>query len=347
MDELENLLTDFISIEESLYQEGMFVFYGTLLQDGRKAFDTIGNRLNPLNLMPVLRKRGTQVELRIVPAPSVPKNKIWLNLVLFVATLITTIFAGSFLAGANPLEDPGLMISGIPFSLSLLLILGTHEFGHYFACKANGISATLPYFIPFPGSPIGTFGAVIRIKSPIQDKNRLVEVGASGPICGFIFAIVISIIGLKLSKVVPFQEGQISMGNSLIFWFLSKLFAQAPPPGYDIFLHPVAFAGWVGMFVTAANLLPLGQLDGGHISYAFVENKTKFIAYPIIAILAFLGIFWPGWLLLMVIVVLGIRLKHPPPLNNVSPLDLKHKIIGISALIVFVLAFIPVPFNVC
>lgn len=354
-------IKDLISIREISQEGEAITIHGTLLQNADKAFSAIGERLKPLNLMPILRKTRKQlneeacliVELKILPIPLIPpQNKVWLNWVLLFATLITTIFAGTFLSGIDPYQvnlfkKPKLLIYGIPFSLSLLFVLGSHEFGHYFACRANGILATFPYFIPSPIPPLGTFGAVIRIKSPLQDKNRLIEVGASGPICGFIAAVLISIIGLKLSQIVPIaqQNGNLAIGNSLVFWVLSKLFTHLPQ-GYDVLLNPIAFAGWVGMFVTALNLLPIGQLDGGHITYAFLEERAKFIAWPVIVFLLSLGIFWQGWLVWAVLIVFLMRLKHPPPLNNVSPMSLQHKIIGILALIIFVLTFIPVPFKI-
>jgi len=291
----------------------------------------------------------SKIELRIGRISKTKEEKRWVNFVLLLATIITTIFAGSFLAGANPFKNPRTLLSGIPFSFTLLLILGSHELGHYFACRRRGISSTLPYFIPVPPPifPLGTFGAIIRIKAPILDKKGLVEVGAAGPIAGFILAIPVTIVGLRLSKFVPLSqiEGQIFLGNSLLFWALAKLFTSLPPVGFDLSLSPVAFSGWVGMFVTALNLLPLGQLDGGHVSYALFGNKVKFIAWPMIGMMLVLGIYWPGWWMWAVLIVVLLGLKHPPPLDDITPLDLRHKIIGWIALLIFALTFIPVPFR--
>ncbi|MCK4353026.1 site-2 protease family protein [candidate division WOR-3 bacterium] len=350
MDDIESLVSDCISIEESSYQKGVPVIRGTLLMDSEVAFKTIRERLKELGLFPVLRKSDDKIELKIGKTPIIKEEKKWVNLLLLIATIFTTILAGSFLSGKNPFKNPSTLISGIPFSFTLLLILGSHELGHYFACKFRGIKATLPYFLPVPPPilPLGTFGAVIRIKSPISNKKELVEVGAAGPIIGFILAIPITIIGLRLSKIMLITpgEGQIFLGNSLLFYLLSKLFVAPPPPGYDLALHPVAFSGWVGMFITALNLLPLGQLDGGHIAYALLGKNTKFIAWPLIGIMIGLGIYWQGWLLWVILIVIVLKLKHPPPLNDVTPLDLQHKIIGLIALLIFILTFIPVPISI-
>lgn len=274
------------------------------------------------------------------------ERKPTINIGLFIITIFTTILAGTVLSGKDPFHNLRNLIYGIPFSFTLLLILGSHEFGHYFACKRLGIKATLPFFIPAPFL-LGTFGAVIKIKSPIPDRKGLMEVGAAGPLMGLIFAIPATIIGIKLSStgLVTKEPGMISMGNSLLFWFLTKISIQTPAPGYDILLHPVAFAGWVGLFITSMNLLPIGQLDGGHISYSLFGRAHKVIGIIMVGLMIILGIKWPGWFMWALLVTL-LGIKHPPPLNDTETIDTKHRMIGILSFCVFIITFIPCPIKV-
>ena len=230
------------------------------------------------------------------------------------------------------------------------MILAAHELGHYFACKSNGIKATLPYFIPMPPPffLLGTFGAVIRINSPIPNKSSLIKIGAAGPIAGFIVALPIVIIGIKLSRyeLLSTLKGGLTLGNSIIFLGLTKLFAPPLPGiGYDLALHPIAFAGWVGMFVTAMNLLPVGQLDGGHINYAALGSKARLVSLPFIAIMAVLGIYWPGWLVWALLNVIIIGIRHPPVLNDITGLSKAEKYTALICLIIFILTFVPIPFS--
>lgn len=362
IDNLSAIVTDCIEVQEILYQDDKPLIRGTLLVEPSQAFETIAERLKPFNLIPILRVpyRGShavggdypqKVELLIRRLPEIKRPKSWLNWALLGTTICTTVVAGTFLAGADPFVGAKNLIKGIPFSFTLLLILGSHELGHYFACKLQGIQATLPYFIPVPPPffPLGTFGAIIRINAPIRDKKGLLKVGAAGPIIGFIMAIPIVIIGLKLSKFELLAPGKehLLLGNSIIFWGLTKLFTQLPPPGYDLSLHPVAFAGWVGLFVTAINLLPIGQLDGGHISYALFGSKSRFIGLPFVVAMVILGLNWPGWLFWAILILIFIGVRHPPPLNDISPLDSSHKIIGAISLLIFIITFVPTPFKLC
>jgi membrane-associated protease RseP (regulator of RpoE activity) len=351
IDDLETLVSDCIHVEELLHRNGAQVIHGTLLRESDEAFRTIAERLEPSGLVPLLTEESGHVELQVRMLAPVKKARPWVNLVLFLTTICTTITAGAILAGTNPFTDPKNLLFGVPFSFALLLILGSHEFGHYFACKSQGIQATLPYFIPVPPPffLLGTFGAVIRIKGPIRDKKGLLRVGAAGPIVGFLVAIPIVIIGLRLSDFTPLSrmQGHMFLGNSVIFWGLTKLLTQSPPFGYDLSLHPVAFAGWVGMFITALNLLPIGQLDGGHISYAMFGRRSKWIAVPFLAAMVVLGIYWRGWHVWVILVLVLVKVKHPPPLNDVTPLDDSHKIISVISWLIFALTFVPIPFRIC
>lgn len=266
------------------------------------------------------------------------------HILLFVLTFITTLTAGAMLNGVIPWEQPEKIYLGLPFSLTLLFILLTHEMSHYIASRRHNVSATLPYFIPAP-SIIGTFGAVIKMKPPIPDRRSLIDIGASGPIGGFIIAIIACVVGLQLSEVRPsgeLQEG-ISFGSSILFAFLSKVILNADPEKYDILLHPVAFAGWIGLLVTSLNLLPIGQLDGGHIIYALFGEKHALISRLTIPVLLILGIFfWPGWIVWAILmIVLGYR--HPPVVFPHIMLDRKRKLVGWLSFMIFVLTFTPTP----
>ncbi len=268
------------------------------------------------------------------------------HILLFVVTFITTLLAGTLQQGVNPLEDPLLVWKGLPFSLTLLFILGAHEFGHYAMARRHGIDVTLPYFIPAP-SIIGTFGAFIRMKTPIPDRRVLLDIGAAGPLTGFIVSVPILLAGLYLSDVSTAPpEGQgVALGSSLIFGLLTWLVHGSAPDELNLVLHPVAFSGWIGLLVTCLNLLPVGQLDGGHVAYAVLDRKQKHLSLLVVAFLLILGFTgWMGWLVWgAILVVLGTR--HPPVLLDWIPLDRRRRAIGWITLGLFVATFIPVPFR--
>ena len=259
------------------------------------------------------------------------KNNWLLFSILLTATLVTTFLAG-----------------GLLFSISLLLILGAHEFGHYWASKKNGVQSTLPYFIPAPPIFIaGTFGAFIQIKQRIPNRMVLMEIGAAGPIAGFVVALPMLILGLYLSPVTPsIGMGSINFGSSLILNFCSQLVLGVDPssPDINIHLHPIAFAGWIGMLITALNLMPVGQLDGGHIIYAIAPGKHSVIGKIFFAGLFPLGYFWPGWFFWAAMIAL-MGFKTAPLKEDVEKLKLTHIVLGSISMVIFVLTFIPIPFS--
>ncbi|MBI5409620.1 MAG: site-2 protease family protein [Nitrospirae bacterium] len=273
-----------------------------------------------------------------------PHKLTRIHVLLFIATFMTTTFAGALMNNVIPWEHPEKIYLGLPFSLTLLLILLTHELSHYVMSRRHNVDASLPYFIPAP-SIIGTFGAVIKMRPPIPDRRSLIDIGASGPIGGFIIAVTATVIGLSLSEIKPtgqLQEG-LSFGSSILFDLLSKLVFKVDLEKYDVMLHPVAFAGWIGLLVTSLNLLPIGQLDGGHIIYAFFGEKHQWISKGMIPVLIFLGIaYWSGWIVWAVIMIfLGYR--HPPVVYPWIQLDRRRKIIGWIAFVIFILTFTPTP----
>jgi len=292
------------------------------------------------------------------------KRGIWLNVVLFVITIFTTFFFGlihslsflySDLLNENPeaavitaiLKDPQAFFLAVIYTSVLLGILLGHELGHYLTCRHYRINATLPYFIPAP-TLIGTLGAFIKIKSPITRKQQLFDIGIAGPLTGFILSLPALAYGISLSKVIPPsalpEEGALLFGEPLLLKILGSLILKDIPSGYDILIHPVAFAGWVGILVTSFNLFPVGQLDGGHISYALIgPAKSRALARVMLGVFIIMGvIFWIGWFLwAFIILVLGLR--HPRIIDEETPLSPRRRFMGLVALIIFILSFIPDP----
>ena len=269
-----------------------------------------------------------------------------LHLILFLLTVLTTLFAGAIMEGSNPLKAPLSLVQGIPFSLTLLLILGIHELGHYRFARKHHVDATLPYFIPAP-TIIGTFGAFIKMRQPVRNRRALLEIGAAGPIAGFLIAVPALFIGLSLSEVVPAaQEGGIQLGESLMMKLATWIVHPGLGEGQDVVLHPVAFAAWIGMLVTMLNLLPIGQLDGGHIAYALLGKWYKKVAWGALGAILILSIFSPNWLVWAALVFFLIRVKHPPIYGSLTKPTRYEISIGVIALVIFVLTFIPVPFRI-
>jgi len=300
---------------------------------------------------PTIEIRPSHVEYgprrRVIKRKAPPKNGWRLQLVLFLLTIVTTLIAGtSFYIAPNELiRDPSQILLGLPFSASILSILMAHEMGHYVTSRLYRVNVTLPYFIPAP-TLIGTLGAVIKMRSPIGKKQILMEIGAAGPFMGMIVALPLVVWGLNHSEIIPMNTASgeyIVFGDSLLFLLLTKMTVGTPPEGYDIMLHPVGFAGWVGFLVTALNLMPIGQLDGGHISYALFGRRHRIVSRLFVIFLVVLGaIAYPGWLV-WALLVLIIGLDHPPVADDAVPLGDAHRILGYASLVLFVLTFIPQP----
>lgn len=290
-----------------------------------------------------------------------PNKRIWLNIILFIATLFSTFFVGitwslSFkyadVFSQSPqidlnvkiFEDPQIISLSIVYAIVLIGILLGHELGHFLACQYYKIDATLPYFIPAP-TLIGTLGAFIKIKSPITRKQQLFDIGIAGPLVGFILSVPTLIYGLSLSRAVPAipREESLIFGEPLILKIVGSMIFKNVPPDFDVILHPVAFAGWVGIFVTALNLFPIGQLDGGHISYALLGPKSRNLAKLFLGIFIFMGIFfWIGWFIWVFIIFL-MGLRHPRVIDEETPLSPRRKFLGFVVFIIFILSFIPDP----
>ena len=273
-----------------------------------------------------------------------------LPVLLFLATVVTTLGAGAMLAGTDPFSDPAALLEGLPFSAALLVILLAHEFSHYIISHRHGVRASWPMFIPAP-TLTGTFGAVIRIESPIPDRRSLAEIGIAGPLAGFLVALPIAVAGLKLSSVGVYAAAAgagegigIGLGNSLLFASLERLVLGPLPENAALVLHPVAFAAWIGFFVTAINLLPVGQLDGGHVLYALAGHRQEGISRAFVLALAPLGFLWWGWFLWGgVLLLMGLR--HPPVLAEGTPVGVREIVLGVIAAVLLVLTLAPAPFT--
>lgn len=274
---------------------------------------------------------------------------------LFLLTVFTTLWAGAYQVYNGPvrgplnflLAHPESLWRGIPFAGSLLFILTTHELGHYLLSRIHRVPASLPLFIPGPPHLIGTFGAIIRMRGPILDRRALFDIGVAGPLAGFIVAVVMLVIGLNFSTVVErTATSGLQLGEPLLLQFMSWVVIGPILPESDVLLHPIGFAAWFGLFVTSLNLLPIGQLDGGHVAYALWGRRQKTMALVCVPILLVLGLVgWPGWLLWALMAGLW-GIGHPPVMDPFTPLGRGRTIVGWIALGVLILTFAPVPFSV-
>jgi len=295
-----------------------------------------------------------------VSAPTKPQ-RLWLAVLLFAVTFFTCLAAGrqfaiSFANGQAAsiaefvvslkllYKDPTALAAGFPFAISLMAILLAHELGHYFACRHHGIRASYPYFIPAP-TLIGTLGAFILMRSPIRSRRALFDVGASGPLVGFVLAIPILIYGVVHSRIVP---GLNSPSANIVFGvpLVLRLLVQRIFPGADpltVLLHPVGRAAWVGLFATALNLLPAGQLDGGHILRSLSPRLHRWLGWLVPAALAALGYFHAEIWLMWAGILLALRFLRIPAVYDQRPLDSTRAVLAIVTLLVMILCFMPVP----
>ena len=345
-------------------EPGQVRFRGYFICDPAECYDELRGRFERHGFTPLVRPAEIGVMIVALPTVFDPPDSSWvINLLLFLVTIASTLYAGAS-------NEPGFtgteLWLGWPFSLSMLLILGAHELGHYFAARYHKVPVTLPYFIPFP-SFIGTMGAFIRLKAPIKNRRALLDIGAAGPLAGMVFAVPILLLGLATSPVgPPPQTGYYQEGNSVLY-LLAKFVTQgqclpdhAPvcnalasltggegdvaQPTMDISLNQVAWAGWVGLFVTGLNLIPVGQLDGGHVSYVLFGRRARRFFWPAIGGLAVLALLTGAstwWLWILLLFFFG--RAYAQPLDDVTRLDPRRRAIAIFSLVLFFLVFVPVP----
>lgn len=283
------------------------------------------------------------------PAMQPRKRRLWVHVLLFALTICTTWYAWFLQATGLRFDlSPELLrrafVESAQYSFWVLLILTAHEFGHYFAARRHRVRATLPYFIPLPLPPLGTMGAVIRMSPYIPNRRALFDIAVAGPLAGMAVALPVVFWGIHLATRVPVQRaGGLHFGDPLLFRIAEQLMHGPRPEGFEILVGPMAFAGWVGLFVTALNLLPMSQLDGGHISYAVFGLRSRKIAMAVFGTLALAMLFTGPTYILFLALAWFVGLGHPPTLDDSVPLDGRRKALAVLALIVFILCFTPTP----
>lgn len=324
---------------------------GRLRTEPQAAYDYLAPRFRELGYTTLLQQDRAD-DVAVIAAPgeiTAGRSRLWLALLLFGLTLASTIFIGGAQGSQFSL---GL---GLAYSAALLSILLAHEFGHFLMARHLGVAVSYPFFIPMPLPPLGTMGAFIAMKAPPPDRRALLSIAIAGPLAGLVVAIPVLVIGLLLSEVRPLAtviaearangSGFFMEGNSLLYAALKFLiFGRAlPAGGEDVWLHPVAFAGWAGLLVTGLNLLPAGQLDGGHILYAlFGSYVARIVTWIIALLLLAMGFLWSGWFLwALLIVVFG--QQRAPLLNELTPLNRPLRLIAVLGLVIFILVFTPTP----
>ena len=331
-------------------------FRGHMIADPEEGYSLLRQRFAALGYTPILRREGEYevvTALPVVFASSTPK-RWWINLVLFLLTIASTTLVGAVLEQELPFDEslmrlfqnPRLLLSGIPASLTIMGILTVHEFGHYFAARKHGLDSSLPYFIPLPFGLIGTLGAIIRMRTPWEDRDALFDVGAAGPLAGIAIALPLFFIGLMVSPALPPQPDGLPLGTPLLLRWMEDLvyLLRDIPQDYDIYVNSWAFTAWFAVFISGLNLLPIGQLDGGHVAYAVLGDRMRVLSTVVLVVLGALGIFlWSGWYMWLGFSFLS-GWMHPPPLNALTPLSRTRRILGYCVFALMVLLFTPAPF---
>ncbi|EDY36449.1 peptidase, M50 family protein [Aciduliprofundum boonei T469] len=346
IEEINYLVRKYLNVYDFRITPDHLEFYFTLGDEELfgKNFESLRLEFKKRGVIPIVRKEGGEYVLVVIRTPRKKFMSVWVNIALLIATLASTIWVGigyyATYYGSHGFWND--VLGGfLYFALPLMTILGVHEMGHYFAAKKHNVSVSLPFFIPAP-TILGTLGAFISIREPIPDKRSLVDIGLAGPIAGFIVAIPITLLGMYLGSLNPpainpeSTNQYILLNVPIIYEFLS-LFIPSPE-----FIHPMAMAGWVGFVVTAINLFPIGQLDGGHVARAIAGDKTKYVSYAFAGILFILGFWYPGWIIFAILVVF-LGLNHPPPLNDITKLDKKRWALAISGFLLLAVTFVPIP----
>ncbi len=341
-----NKVTFFCRIDENTLEEN---------------FENLRRSLSEKGYIPMLRFEQGESKIYVLKKTKRKEKPIWINFALLIATIITTIITGAIIYTGKfdiwSIPDPiqvfsieNLFFGAVLFALPLMSIIFIHEMGHYYISKKHGIPTSLPYFLPIPpvlpNFNIGTIGAVISSREPLPNKKALFDVGIAGPVAGFCVAIPVTAIGIAYAKIVPIVPldalplGETVFGSSFLIDFLARLILDIPK-GFTIDMNPILFAGWVGLLITSLNLLPAGQLDGGHIFRAVLGDKQKYAGFLAIVIMIF-----TGWIFFAFFIIFLIGFMHPPPLNDKTKLDNKRKLLFLLALAILVLSFIPFPIYV-
>jgi membrane-associated protease RseP (regulator of RpoE activity) len=357
-DLLRRELEDVLSVREAGVRDGIVEFRGALVLEPSHALDLILDRFRRVGYTPIMRRDGRAgVVVQAWPlAGAAPAPRIGVNVLLFALTCATTLLAGFSFTG-SPTFDAlrgadsfGWLLAGVPFAATLLAILGTHEFGHYFSARYHGASVSLPYFIPAPPPfPFGTLGAIIRMWSPPRDRNALFDIAVAGPLAGLVVALPAILVGLEWSRVAPEPPGgYLVFGESLLLRLLVYLRFGALPEGTMLYTHPVADAAWTGLLVTALNLFPMGQLDGGRIAYALFGERHRLVGgATFAALLVMFAVTWSlNWLVWAALLFFFVGFRHSPPLDDVTPLSPRRRALGFASLVLLILLIPPVPLTI-
>jgi membrane-associated protease RseP (regulator of RpoE activity) len=351
---------DVLAVEQRQLWGRSLAFGGRLRLPAGAALDVLRGRLEPQGYTPFLREEQGMTWLYTLPRAAVTRDsRPLVNLALFLGTIVTTLVAGAMfpigtLGFSELLSSPGRVLEGLHFSLALLTILGIHELGHYTLGRWHGMPISLPYFIPVPPPfLVGTLGAFIRLRGPVRDRRALFDMAVAGPLAGLVLAVPIYAIGLGLSSVrpmAPATEGsaEVVLGFAVLPALLAQMVLGAVPPNHAIDLHPVAVAGWFGFFVTALNLIPAGQLDGGHLVYALFGRRHGLISKLAVGALMAIGLYFgsPTWLVWSALIVGLMGFQHGPPMDDITPLGPARRALGLATLALVVVLLPPVPIGV-
>jgi membrane-associated protease RseP (regulator of RpoE activity) len=339
----------------------LVTYEGRLLGDSEAAYDQLDGLLKESDHFALFRERDGKHIVHVLSGRVNPKpRRLWVNVVLFILTVFSVLIVGTEVAigeiiyatnndqsVVRPLVENFFfeLWRGLPYAVSIILILGAHEMGHYFAARRHNIAVTLPYFIPAPFiSFLGTFGAAIQLREPMRNRKVLLDVGAAGPLAGLLFAIPILFIGLATSPVGPLTPGGLLEGNSFLYALAKTIvFGRFLPDGAeDVYINQLARAGWAGLLVTALNLIPLGQLDGGHILFSLIGNAARRVYWPLVVAsvaLAFVSEAWIFWIILLFL----LGRVYAVPLDMITPLDRRRRFWAILSLFLFIVIFVPIP----
>jgi membrane-associated protease RseP (regulator of RpoE activity) len=354
--ETPGVVQEVMDVRSAIESDGVKVFRGKLREPAETAFAKLRGAFSD-GLVPLLqkdRKMGSAIyvlPLEVEHATLEKQPNVWINWLLFGLTFLTTTWAGALQQGVNLIHNPSQFTAGLPYSVALMAILGFHELGHYFTARHHRMNVTPPYFIPVPFA-LGTFGAFIRMRSPAENRRSLFDVAVAGPLAGLVLAIPALIIGLQSSTIIPATPentqsfvGSSMISSSILFGLIAKAALGSKIAGnYLLRLSPLAFAGWLGLLVTALNLLPIGQLDGGHMAGAmFGDRGGRVVSMVSMVVLLLLALFvWPQ-LLVWAVIVFFIAQGGSPPLNDVTPLSPARGWLGVFTFLILALILLPMP----
>jgi membrane-associated protease RseP (regulator of RpoE activity) len=338
-----------MEIEATRYERDLVIFEGRLRRDAEGAYGRLARSFAEVGRSPRLLEgeggRAVVVAMPIAPGEAEPARQgLTVPLLLFAATFVTTTWAGALHQGVNLWQEPARFAVGLPYSLALMAILLIHELGHYTAGRWHGIKVSLPYFIPVPMG-LGTFGAFIQIRGAIPDRRKLFDVGVAGPLAGLVIALPALYVGLKGTVVTSSGPGVALSSSVLLTWLYALANGGAVRPDHVVALTPLGFAGWLGLLITALNLIPVGQLDGGHVAYAlFGRRRAETLGWVAFFLLVTLGIFyWSGWLTWAILIFFLGGVKHEPALNELPEPGWLRRAVGTLAFVLLFLIMAPVP----